>query len=255
MFNIHKTTPSLNSSKANVLYKEDQSDISSFKLPTQDVNIISDCDLVEISDYSILPPFHPVTPLWQSNMCKDLNINMVNINDVENISNIDKRNINLQECSPCKYKKIAGDGNCLFSSLCYWITGSVDDQATVRNILVKNMIGKYRDVCYSYIKNKYPVTVSGFRSTIDYVNKIRMRRDKIWGTDTELFCAALILQTDIWVYSVANNWEIFSGSGKSIGEVIQSPPSNYLGSIYIHYTGNHYEPILGVVKNSQYSII
>ena len=83
MFNIHKTTPSLNSSKANVLYKEDQSDISSFKLPTQDVNIISDCDLVEISDYSILPPFHPVTPLWQSNMCKDLNINMVNINDVE----------------------------------------------------------------------------------------------------------------------------------------------------------------------------
>ena len=117
------------------------------------------------------------------------------------------------------------------------------------------MIGKYRDVCYSYIKNKYPVTVSGFRSTIDYINKIRMRRDKIWGTDTELFCAALILQTDIWVYSVANNWEIFSGSGKSIGEVIQSPPSNYLGSIYIHYTGNHYEPILGVVKNSQYSII
>ena len=75
-----------------------------------------------------------------------------------------------------------------------------------------------------------------------------MRRDKIWGTDTELFCVALILQTDIWVYSVANKWEIFSGSGKSIGEVIQSPPSNYLGSIYIHYTGNHYEPILGVVK-------
>ena len=74
-----------------------------------------------------------------------------------------------------------------------------------------------------------------------------MRRDKIWATDTELFCAALIFQTDIWVYSVANKWEIFSGSGKSIGEVIQSPPSNYLGSIYIDYTGNQYETIL-VVK-------
>ena len=85
MFNIHKKTPSLNSSKAHELYKEDQSDISSFKLPTQDVNIISDCDLVEILDYSILPPFHPITPLWQSTMCKDLNINMVNINTFESV--------------------------------------------------------------------------------------------------------------------------------------------------------------------------
>ena len=157
---------------------------------------------------------------------------------------------NLQECSPCRYKTIAGDGNCLFSSLCYWITGSVDDEATVRKILVKNMVAKYRDVCYNYIKNKYPVTVSGFGSTIDYVNKIRMRRNRIWGTVTELFSAALIFQTDICVYSVGNKWEIFSGSGKSIGEVIQSPPSNYLESNYIHYTGNHYEPIQGVVKNS-----
>ena len=245
--NLNKRTPSLNSPKDNVLYKEDRSDISSFKLPIQDVNIISDCDLVEISiDYSILPPFHPVTPLWQSNMCKDLKLNMVN--GIEYISNNDNKNFNLQVCSPCRYKTIAGDGNCLFSSLCYWITGSVDDQTSVRNIIVNNMVGKYRDVCYNYIKNKYPVTASGFRSTIDYVNKIRMRRDRIWGTDTELFSAALIFQTDIWVYSVGNKWEIFSGSGKSIGEVIQSPPSNYLGSIYIHYTGNHYEPILGVVK-------
>ena len=38
-------------------------------------------------------------------MFKDLNLNMVNINDVKYISNIDKRNINLQECSPCKYKR------------------------------------------------------------------------------------------------------------------------------------------------------
>ena len=53
MLNIYKTTPSLDSPKANVLYKEGQSDSSTFKLPTQDDNIISACDLVEISiDYS-----------------------------------------------------------------------------------------------------------------------------------------------------------------------------------------------------------
>ena len=83
--NLHKRTP--NSPKADVLYKEDRSDISASKLPIQDVHIISDCDLVEISiDYSILPPFDPVTPLWQSNMCKDLNLNMVN--GIGYISNI-----------------------------------------------------------------------------------------------------------------------------------------------------------------------
>ena len=64
MSNLHKRTP--NSPKADVLYKKDRSDISASKLPIQEVNIISDCDLVEISiDYSILPPFDPVTPLWQ----------------------------------------------------------------------------------------------------------------------------------------------------------------------------------------------
>ena len=144
--NINNTTVSLNSSEAckvqNVLHTEDQSCNLPFKIPTQDVNIISDCDLVEIPiDYSILPPYRPVTPSWQINICKDFNLRMVKDVELEYIPNIDKGNIHLQECSPCKYKAIAGDGNCLFSSLCYWITGSVDDQSTVRNMLVKNMIG------------------------------------------------------------------------------------------------------------------
>ena len=78
-----------------------------------------------------------------------------------------------------------------------------------------------------------------------------MRRDKIWGTDLELFACALLFKTDIWIYTsdMGNKWMIYSGKGASLDQVFKRPPANEAGCIYINHTGNHYEPVLALSMN------
>ena len=40
--------------------------------------------------------------------------------------------------------------------------------------------------------------------------------------------------------------ECFSGKGASIDQVMNTPPANTTGSIYIVHTGNRYEPVLEI---------
>ena len=79
----------------------------------------------------------------------------------------------------------------------------------------------------------------------DYVVKSNMKRNSTWGTDVELFATALLLQTDIWIFSsdMGNKWMVFSGRGAKLIDTVESPPVNIAGSIYINYNGVHYEPI------------
>ena len=72
-----------------------------------------------------------------------------------------------------------------------------------------------------------------------------------WGTDVELFAVALLLQTDIWIYSkvVGNKWMFFSGSGANLNDALASSPVNPAGSIYLYHNGVHYEPMHGVENN------
>ena len=75
-----------------------------------------------------------------------------------------------------------------------------------------------------------------------------MRRNCTWGTDMELFAAALLFKTDIWVFSsdMGNKWMVFSGKGANLIDALTSPPVSNAGSIYINHNGVHYEPILGL---------
>ena len=78
-----------------------------------------------------------------------------------------------------------------------------------------------------------------------------MRTNGTWGTYVDLFAVALLLQTDIWIYSkdVGNKWMFFSGRRANLNDALALPPVNPAGSIYLYHNGVHYEPILGVAKN------
>ena len=75
-----------------------------------------------------------------------------------------------------------------------------------------------------------------------------MRNNSTWGTDVEMFAVALLLQTDIWIFSadMGNKWMLFSGKGAKLIDALESPPVNASGSIYLNHNGVHYEPILGI---------
>ena len=107
------------------------------------------------------------------------------------------------------------------------------------------MINKLKVICGKFLYNKYPNT---YRNIGDYVAKTGMKSNAKWGGDLELFAAGLLFRTDIWIFSkdTGNTWNVFSGKGASIDQVMNTPPANTTGSIFIVHTGNHYEPVLEI---------
>ena len=106
---------------------------------------------------------------------------------------------------------IPKDGNCLFTTLTYLITGSIDNYHKMRLTITDNMMGRFHDLCHKFIRNKFPRSVINYRNTKDYQIKSNMRNNKTWGTDLELFTVAMLFKTDIWVYTsdLGNKWMVF----------------------------------------------
>ena len=88
-----------------------------------------------------------------------------------------------------------------FASLSYWLTGNIDSFNLVRLKVVENMLGRLKEGCKKFIINKFPMSVINYRNVADYVVKSNMKRNSTWGADVEFFAIALLLQTDIWVFS------------------------------------------------------
>ena len=56
------------------------------------------------------------------------------------------KTIEIRKLAPSKGKRISPDGNCLFSSLSYVITGTDYYHTEIRELLIQNMTNKYRYV-------------------------------------------------------------------------------------------------------------
>ena len=59
-----------------------------------------------------------------------------------------------------------------------------------------------------------------------------MRINGTWGTDVELFAVALLLQTDIWIYSkvVGNKWMFFPGRCANLNDALTANITQSIGS-------------------------
>ncbi|KAL5233796.1 hypothetical protein ACI65C_001207, partial [Semiaphis heraclei] len=73
--------------------------------------------------------FNPVTKPWQLRQNKILNLK------IEKCFNYKYRGKILGE--PTKIKNIIGDGNCLYRSISYWITGTEDHHLKTRNLIAE----------------------------------------------------------------------------------------------------------------------
>ena len=84
-----------------------------------------------------------------------------------------------------------------------------------------------------------------------------MGSNGVWGGDLDLFTAGLLFNTDIWVYpkETGNSWNVFSGKGASVDIILNLPPANNNGSIYIVHTGNHYEPVLEISEKIKPAVL
>ena len=139
---------------------------------------------------------------------------------------------------PKKTEKMLGDGNCLFRSLSYVITG------------VENYHMKIRSEVCQFMKNSHfsdsirRTLMPTFRSVQQYLHFTKMEKDGTWGTEVELFTAALMLNTKIYVYSKVgfeDSWQVHDP--KFLDK--DTSPSDQ--SIYISNPRNtHYDVVLDV---------
>ena len=96
---------------------------------------------------------------------------------------------------PTRTARIPGVGNCLFSTLSYTITGTIDQQAAVRTVILNHMSaieGRLR-------RGFFPPCFADAQS---YIEGTRMNCDRTWGSDCEMITMADLLNTS---HDTANN--------------------------------------------------
>lgn len=192
--------------------------------------------------------FSPVTSDWQRQKCKEFMFTYVSGVIYENEA-FDK-SLEIRKLAPSKEKRVSPDGNCLFSSLSYVVTGSDHYHREFRELLIKNMKNKYRTECTNYCTSHCDLLPEQQCNTIEeYISVSMMDRVGSWGTDLELFLAAQLLQTDIFVFKdVLRCWNKFSGYGFNGKQNVHDLTEKRL---YLRLYFSHFQPVTKVntVKN------
>ena len=134
---------------------------------------------------------------------------------------------------PVRTHNIIGDGNCLFMSLSYVVTGRQTYLNNVRLKMLAHMI-KIENALQPHIKT----------SVSDYLARSQMRNDRVWSTDIEILTATSLLNTDIYVYSKFG--EAFRWSRFSQTMLNQFPPENETAVYIQNISGVHYDVVLDV---------
>ena len=172
------------------------------------------------SNDDIHSQFWPLTDSERRTLCNELHLSW--LGPVRHIR-IGERLLG----PPSRRKVIGGDGNCLFRALCYAITGSEQDHLTIRFL-----------ICQHIRLNKTYTGMNGLK----YLEKSRMEKPMVNGTDMELMAAANMLATDIYVFhrwgSQGLKWLLYSNADRF-------GPGIYLDNRMGNGRDGHFDYVLG----------
>ena len=143
---------------------------------------------------------------------------------------------NLKCCVPKKKITIYPDGNCLYRALSWWVTERKDYHEYIRAKIVEFM--RESLACQKKVKNKSNKNIE------EYIRQNNIMSSTVWGTDVEIFSAAIWLETDIFIL-IDDTCNIFSHKGFHPKKGRNIPSK--LG-IYIENSCLHYEPIASVIR-------
>ena len=178
--------------------------------------------------------FNPVDSTWQVNACSTLGIRFVRPNTVRSGG----------PCVPLKapeahtIRRIAGDGNCLFRSLAYVITGSEDQHLAIRQRIVRHMFEISDLLLGIHIPDR-------FRSVQEYIRDTEMHRATTFGTDVEILTMAHLLKTAILSYDQRDKqWWRFSPNFVDFSLTDDCAAM----AIYINHPPDHFEVVRSIVR-------
>ena len=105
-----------------------------------------------------------------------------------------------------RLRTIEGDGNCMFRTLLYIITGSEDQHHKIRSLIVSHMLS----ISYLLIRYgpdgraNYAKSMQRHNSIEEYIRVAKMDRDGTWGSAIELACASHLFNTPLYVFDVSH---------------------------------------------------
>ena len=178
--------------------------------------------------------FHPVSEQWQRNVCARMGLQFHGKNRVRPGG----PNVSLTPPDMRTVKHIMADGNCLFRSLAYIITGSEDQHMAIRTAILEHMI----DIAHLILDHH----IRGYSSIQEYIRHNSMDNEFAWGTDIEMLTLAHLLQTPVVSYSVQySTWQRYAPHDldRILSDDVQQM-SMYLVHIY-----NHFEVVCSVRKS------
>ena len=176
--------------------------------------------------------YNPIDERWQQNACKALGLKFAGTN------NVDSRGANDHPLTrPHCTKDILGDGNCLFRSISYIITGSEDSHIEVRNAIIEHM-----KKIPQWLLQKHIV---GYSTIDEYVLKMGMDKANTWGTMAEIATLAELLKTNVFTYDTAqDNWHLVVPH-QADGTLRYDEK---VKGIYMRHLPNHYDVVLSRVR-------
>ena len=180
--------------------------------------------------------FNPVDQSWQTERANSLNLDIISLTISQ------PSEVLPTSSKDCKTMPIKGDGNCLFRSLSYVLTGSQDAHAKLRKLL-----------CDYMLQHKQRIDI--ISDTHDYVNASKMQTLGTWGTETELIAFASLIYTNIVVLGPYNEHEyrwLTYTQDRELPSKDMFTKTNQ--SIFLANIRSHFEPVQNISINVSINI-
>ena len=190
--------------------------------------------------------FYPVDEEWQRQTCETLGLQFKAVFD----HHVGGADTILTRPDSRTLKKIVGDGNCLFRSLSYIITGNEDQHLTLRRAIIRHMLS-IPHMLIGYGSDGQPNCITlmchpaRYDSVEHYIERTRMDQNGEWGTNVEMACLAHLISSPVYCYDTTQPHHIWAAYFPS--DVDRSIPRNVRQrSLYIHLAHNHFTVVRSI---------
>ena len=198
--------------------------------------------------------YNPVDVEWQLRVCRLLGLGFCGPN------RIIPGSPNAPLANPVGFKNIRGDGNCMFRSLSFIITGSEDQHMHVRRAIIRHMrdignvlwesqisslLNNLRSIGEVSVGNNQSPNADHMAGINQYIAATRMDHDKTWGSEVEIMVLAHLLDTAVYSYDTARGWNRYTPANV-YGQFDVSTRVNSQMAMYVRYNINHYDVVTSV---------
>ena len=168
---------------------------------------------------------------WRCNACSKLKLSFRKMDRVSPGS----LNTPLGPPNPYNIKSIQGDGNCLFRTFSYVLTGVENQHMKIHEIIISHMYTIGHLLIGPHITET---------SVNEYIYKTQMDKDKTWGTYVEILVFSHLLQTSVLSYDVPSKmWARYCPH--ALDNAIVDNFSQM--SIYLQHPLNHFEVVRSIL--------